>query len=430
MKAEAGQTLLSAPVYVQPNWRQSRFLCIPAVYCFGIVLVIVICALASNSTNLAMKAWSSIGLEPQHLTYGLFTCVEGPSSVRGTSWSCLERSACDSTNYGLCETAKHIYEANSCFLALELFAMTFALLLIERVLLMCFTRPYGWCGIVYCLASWIFILHLTAIAFWFGISQAEFDVTCDSPPEDQNHTWRICAENGPIAATIGIGIGAIVGLSTCFLQFHRPPEVDKTSQPIGRTVICGKSARKIAFILNILMLGALGLMIASLSVRDWVTTAGTSGSLFALGHWEGLDRLGYDCIYVPACAETAESGVCHAYGALYHAGLAYTACMIIAMVFFVFLMQNIVHYFFGFEYGVPLLNYLYGAVSGMAQTLGLVIWLAVSGASLEGDCDRMHPDHSRNPEVCLSTGSLLGLISVVYYWTIYAFWAWAYSKRR
>ena len=432
MKAEQGQSLLPVPGYVQPDWRHSRFLCIPATYCFAIILVIVVCALTSNSINFSIGSWSRIGTEPEQLTYGLFSCIDGPSSVRGTSWSCLARTACHSSPLsGLCLTAKHAYAASSSFLGLELFAMTFALLLIERVLYMCFTQPYGWCGIVYCLASWIFILHLTAIAFWFGISQAQFDVSCDKPPKDDDKSWPVCAESGPIAATIGIGIGAIVGLSTCFLQFHRPPEVDKTSQPIGRTVICGKSAKMIALLLNCLMLGALGLMIASLGVLDWVTTSGSSGSLYALDSWSGLDRLGYDCIYVPACLETSQDGICHTFGALYHAGIAYTTCMIIAMVFYVFFMQCVVHYFFGFEFGVPKLNYLYGAVSGMAQTLGLIIWLAVSGASLTGDCSSAeNTDPSKDPDVCLSYGSLIGLLSVIYYWVVYAFWAWAYAKRR
>ena len=426
------------PGYVQPDWKKSRVLCIRGTTCFAIMLCIVAVGFSWYIVNFSVGAWSRLGGDTKSRKYGLFTCNSGPAEEEGTSLYCLSKHACEGGDHenGLCQTAKFLYYAGSSFLGLELFSMTLAIMLVERVLYMCFTRPYGWCGIVFCIGAWIFITHLTAVSFWFGISEAEFDVSCENQPKDSDTTWNVCAETGAVTATIGVAVCAVLGLSTCFMQFHRPAEVDRTSQRIGLTKVWGFRTRDLALGIVLLLLGQLGLMVANLSVRTWVRTAGSPGSLFALENWGQYTHMGYDCIKVPVCLDFPDSGVCNTFTYLHSAGIAYLVCTIGAIVFFVLFMESTIHYYYGFEFGVPVVNYFWGAISGMFQTLGLILWLAVSGAGFSGDCEKVPQNGDKGDldkgdlDVCMSSGFLLAFTSVLLWWGSYTLWVLLYWRRK
>mmetsp|Transcript_19290 Transcript_19290/g.19281 ORF Transcript_19290/g.19281 Transcript_19290/m.19281 type:complete len:137 (+) Transcript_19290:875-1285(+) len=101
------------------------------------------------------------------------------------------------------------------------------------------------------------------------------------------------------------------------------------------------------------------------------------------------------------------------YNSLSIASYAYISLQAIALTSGIFLSQVLIQLMFGYDYGLPILNYAYAAIAFFANFLAVVIWFGVSQAGFERHCGSLVNSFTETPEVCSTAGPILAIISTI-----------------
>ena len=374
--------------------------------------------------------WSRLGPDENPRLYGLFRLNSGSEANKYTTWNCVKKVACVQDAEGsTCKTGEDLHMAGSTFFALELFAFLCALFLVERFVYLALRRGVAWGWTIYLLAAVTFMLQITATVAWFGLSGAQFDVSCDDPPSDPTDPWDVCADDGPKIAICVTILTALVGIYAC-VAFKSKPLFTNEVEDVGSVrLVCLPATWMMALVL-IPMLANLALLIVSLIVDEWVKTDGTSGSLYYYTSYLDYDNYGYDCIAYPNCHVSSESGLCKTFRDLSDANLTYMSLEIAALFLFAWWLMPTVHLVSGVEYGYSFLNYLSGALCFFVHFVATVAWFGVSQADFDINCDLKKFDPRTKWDICAGTGPEIAVANCAVFCVSYPLWAWVYYNRK
>jgi uncharacterized ion transporter superfamily protein YfcC len=98
-----------------------------------------------------------------------------------------------------------------------------------------------------------------------------------------------------------------------------------------------------------------------------------------------VDKFGWDCLAGTLCDKFSTNfGQCEMHEDLRDAGRLYTFSQVVVLFYLVFWLQSVIYGIFNIEYGIPLLNYVYIAMAGVAHLSGILGWFDRSEARFDG----------------------------------------------
>lgn len=257
-----------------------------------------------------------------------FTLAEvqrGPDNLLGMSWNCFVKTYCEMDNQSdLCSSWQGVQSGAILYLGASGFATLFTLLLIERFVFLYTGKDAGWKWLTYSLLVILPLAQLLAVAGFFGLSEAEFNGSCDNAIEDTSTKAKFCAGRGPILAIIGLLWSFITSAVLFVLFLKRSPKVDS-----GKELILGK----VGLMGNFYWLGILVacvvcnaiMIIVSTILDDWVERTDLpefTGSLLGCKDCDPtLKFVAYDCYSAKFCALDSY-GYCSLFSELKNGGYA------------------------------------------------------------------------------------------------------------
>ncbi|CAG9322527.1 unnamed protein product [Blepharisma stoltei] len=379
-------------------------------------LLIIILALIC--TGLGFPEWAEMKSGNELLTMSLVTCSNCPESLAQWDWQCFMKFACDAQSLvGDCKLLDNGYQASNAFFYLESITIFIALLLLEKITLAIFVRNYGKTSHIYGLSALMLFFHLVGVYLWFSLSEATWSADCSVNPDSTVTTPFMCAKGGPVLA-ICIGILIAIGMIVNYRVFSHKDD-SKTS------IILSHQNRYLGLTMPTWAVTILGLLFmcmifgsASMGVGSWVKrtpkTYSWSGSLLTCsGCMQNVDNLGWNCLAGYDCAVDRNSGSCNMYNSLSVASYAYISLQAIALASGIFLSQVLIQLMFGYDYGLPILNYAYSVIAFLANFLAVAIWFGVSQAGFDRDCGSLVNSFTETPEVCSTAGPILAIISTI-----------------
>lgn len=292
------------------------------LYCVGLLLLLgnlvwFVCAFS--------ESWVTREDGPDNVYFTLAEVQRGPDNLLGMSWNCFVKPYCNLDNQSdLCFSWQGVQSGAILYLGASGFATLFTLLLVERFVFLYTGKDAGWKWLTYSFLVLVPLAQLLAVAGFFGLSEAEFNGSCDNSIEDTNTKVKFCAGRGPILAIIGLLWSFITSAVLFVLYFKRPASVDAGIElKLGKVALIG-NFYWLGILVACIVCNAI-MIIVSTILDDWVERSDLpefTGSLLACKDCDStLKFVPYDCYSAKFCALDSY-GYCSLFSQLKNGGYA------------------------------------------------------------------------------------------------------------
>lgn len=315
----------SAPEVPEKPAKQSRTIN-RNLYCVGLLFLLgnLVWFVAAFS-----EYWVTREDGPDKVYFSLAEVRRGPDNLLGMSWNCFVKTYCDVDNQSdLCASWQGVQSGSILYLGASGFATLFTLMLIERFIFLYTRKDAGWKWLTYVLLAVVPLAQLLAVAGFFGLSEAEFNGSCDNSIENTDTKVKFCAGRGPILAIIGLLWSFITSALLFVLFTKRPANVD-SGKPVrlGKVLLMG-NFYWLGILVACVVCNAI-MIIVSTILDDWVERNDIpefTGSLVACKDCDPTVKfMAYDCYSAKFCV-LDNYGYCSLFSNLKNGGYA-VRCM-------------------------------------------------------------------------------------------------------
>lgn len=342
----------------------------PNVFLFACCLLVA-CLLLGLTSDLGL-----VWLEVDGLKYGLLACIDGPDTLKWTSWSCLEKLACYDGN-NLCDIAEKGGRAGMVYTITAFLAYVFLALSALRLYIAFCRKDFGHPLELYLLLGLACALRVAGLTMWLVVTQMQI-TDCKE--------GVLCLSAGA-AAALGTTLATLAASAyTACLWSRRDPFYDIGVILEHDSVLC-LPLRAWTFCVVILGFTSFGLVVASYIQADWVTIEGLKGTLTAVERWANIKDFGYDCILSSNCSGDSDSGVCKTFHNLYLAALLSLLLDLLSLVCFVCWVDYALHLCAYRLFGVRRLAYLSIFAAFGLHTAAMVCWWQIGKIDFKDDCE-------------------------------------------
>lgn len=386
-------------------------------------------------TAVAMNApvWFTFELAEQGYEFGLFYCSTCPDRHSNYSTDCFKTFDCKTRpESNLCILGKQTYEASISYFWISLVSLLCCLLLCERILYMLFGRDYGHAKVLYILAISVVVLQSVSTIVWFGRSKAKFSGSCSVA---FNEEIKICASSGSVLAICSSILGAVASGVTILAIVNRDRSFDTGVVGIASGSIIGIPHRKwlMLKISPFLVAGfALQLMATCWHWTNYKSSEEHKGYLLYIDQYLDFDRLGYNCLFGPACATSMDFHIekrhCSAFKRAWEAGSTFLYIDAASLFMSLLWIEGFAYFLNKREFGVPLLQYAWPVLATLLHFAALLAWLIKSGARFGNSCDVDPSDD--DIEFCSDKSTSFAIWSTICYFFTSAFYILIYYNRR
>ena len=178
------------------NWADDtgsvRFICMPVNWVMALVLLPMLANLALLIVSLIVSEWSKTNDVTGSLWY-----YSNWLDYSTYGFDCIAYPNCHlDPDSGICKTFRDLSDAGLAYMSLEIAALFMWAWWLQPTIHLVAGKEYGYSFLNYLSGAMSFLFHFFATIIWFGVSQADFDLTCDKEEFDPRKKWSICALTG------------------------------------------------------------------------------------------------------------------------------------------------------------------------------------------------------------------------------------------
>jgi len=292
------------------------------LYCVGLLLLLGNLVWFVSAFS---EYWVTREDGPDKVYFTLAEVQRGPDNLLGMSWNCFVKPYCELDNQSdLCSSWQGVQSGSILYLGASGFATFFTLLLMERFVFLYTGKDAGWKWLTFSLLVIVPLAQLLAVAGFFGLSEAEFNGSCDNAIEDTSTKVKFCAGRGPILGIIGLLWSFITSAVLFVLYLKGPVSVNASKElRLGKVVLMG-NFYWLGILVACVVCNAV-MIIVSTILDDWVERSDMpefTGSLLACKDCDPtLKFVAYDCYSAKFCALDSY-GYCSLFSELKNGGYA------------------------------------------------------------------------------------------------------------
>lgn len=205
-----------------------RLVCMPATWVMALLLIPMLANISLMIVSLIETEWTETNDVTGSLWY--YTSYLDYSNY---GYECIAYPNCFvSPDSGLCKTFRDLSDAGLTYMSLEIASLIlFAWWLMPTIHLVGGVE-YGYPFLNYLSGALCFFVHFVATIAWFGVSQADFDLSCDAKEFDPRTKWSICAGVGPQLAVANCAVFCVSYPLWALVYYNRKGQVQAPKQEV------------------------------------------------------------------------------------------------------------------------------------------------------------------------------------------------------